>query len=78
MKKGSIIYLIVMTGLALSSCKGKKEIEPPKPMSVPVVQVMQQNVALESEYTGQTYGESDVEIRTCVDPTGGTYNYDHF
>ena len=28
---------------------------------------MQQNVALESEYTGQTYGESDVEIRTRVE-----------
>ncbi len=34
---------------------------------MPVVKVMQQNVALESEYTGQTYGESDVEIRTRVE-----------
>ena len=37
------------------------------PLEVPVVQVMQQNVALESEYTGQTYGDSDVEIRTRVE-----------
>ena len=28
---------------------------------------MQQDIALESEYTGQTYGESDVEIRTRVE-----------
>jgi len=38
-----------------------------KPMEVPVVQVMQQDIALESEYTGQTYGDSDVEIRTRVE-----------
>jgi membrane fusion protein (multidrug efflux system) len=75
MKKRSIIFLIVIIGLALSSCKGKKEIEPPKPMDVPVVQVMQQNVALESEYTGQTYGESDVEIRTRVEGWVLTMNF---
>jgi membrane fusion protein (multidrug efflux system) len=67
MKNRSIIFLIVIIGLSLSSCKGNKEIEAPKPMEVPVVQVMQQNVALESEYTGQTYGESDVEMRSRVE-----------
>jgi membrane fusion protein (multidrug efflux system) len=36
-------------------------------MEVPVVQVMQQDVNLESEYTGQTYGQSDVEIRSRVE-----------
>jgi membrane fusion protein (multidrug efflux system) len=75
MKKRSIIFLIVIIGFALSSCKGKKEIEPPKPMAVPVVKVMQQNVALESEYTGQTYGESDVEIRTRVEGWVLTMNF---
>jgi membrane fusion protein, multidrug efflux system len=67
MKKRSIIFLIVITGLALFSCKGKKETEAPKPLDVPVVQVMQQSVNLESEYTGQTYGESDVEMRSRVE-----------
>jgi membrane fusion protein (multidrug efflux system) len=42
---------------------------------VPVVKVMQQNVALESEYTGQTYGESDVEIRTRVEGWVLTMNF---
>jgi membrane fusion protein (multidrug efflux system) len=51
----------------LYSCKGKKEAPSAVPIEVPVVQVMQQNVALESEYAGQTYGESDVEIRTRVE-----------
>jgi membrane fusion protein (multidrug efflux system) len=67
MKKGSIIYLIAMTGLALYSCKGKEEGVAVLPLEVPVVQVMQQNVDLESEYTGQTYGESDVEMRSRVE-----------
>jgi membrane fusion protein (multidrug efflux system) len=36
-------------------------------IEVPVVQIMQQDVALESEYAGQTYGDADVEIRTRVE-----------
>ena len=67
MKKGSIISLIVMAGFALYSCKGKEEAVAVLPLEVPVVQVMQQNVELESEYTGQTYGDSDVEIRSRVE-----------
>jgi membrane fusion protein (multidrug efflux system) len=67
MKRKSIIFLIVILGLAISSCKGKKEGPAAMPLEVPVVQVMQQDIALESEYTGQTYGESDVEIRTRVE-----------
>lgn len=67
MEKRCILYLTIILTLAIASCKGKREIGAPKPMEVPVVQVMQQNVALESEYTGQTYGESDVEIRPRVE-----------
>jgi membrane fusion protein (multidrug efflux system) len=67
MKKRSVVFSIVIIGFALSSCKGKEETVAVLPMEVPVVQVMQQDVALESEYTGQTYGDSDVEIRTRVE-----------
>jgi membrane fusion protein (multidrug efflux system) len=67
MKKAHISFLLLFTALFLFSCKGKKEAPAAKPMEVPVVQVMQQDIALESEYTGQTYGESDVEIRTRVE-----------
>ncbi len=66
MKRRNIVYLIFIVTLALTSCKGKNEVQTAAPLDVPVVNVMQQNVALESEYTGQTYGESDVEIRTRV------------
>jgi membrane fusion protein (multidrug efflux system) len=67
MKKAHISFLLLFTALFLFSCKGKKEAPAAKPIEVPVVQVMQQDIALESEYTGQTYGESDVEIRTRVE-----------
>ncbi len=67
MKNLCLAFLIVIAALGFSSCKGKKEVQAAVPLEVPVVQVMQQDVALESEYTGQTYGESDVEIRTRVE-----------
>jgi membrane fusion protein (multidrug efflux system) len=67
MKNAFLISLILITALVFSSCKGRKEVPAVVPLEVNVVKVMQQNVALESEYTGQTYGESDVEIRTRVE-----------
>ena len=67
MKNLCLVFLIVIAALGSSSCKDKKEVQAAAPLEVPVVQVMQQDVALESEYTGQTYGESDVEIRTRVE-----------
>jgi membrane fusion protein (multidrug efflux system) len=56
-----------LIALALPSCKDKKGNVAVAPLEVPVVQVVQQDVALESEYTGQTYGDADVEIRTRVE-----------
>jgi membrane fusion protein (multidrug efflux system) len=67
MKNGCITCLVLILTVVLFSCKGKNEAPVAALMEVPVVKVMQQNVALESEYTGQTYGESDVEIRTRVE-----------
>jgi len=67
MKKAYLTCYFLTLALVLSSCKGKKEVQAIIPMEVPVVQVMQQNVNLESEYTGQTYGESDVEMRSRVE-----------
>jgi membrane fusion protein, multidrug efflux system len=67
MKNGYITCLFLIMALVFSSCKGKKEAQVAMPIEVPVVLVMQQNVALESEYSGQTYGDADVEIRTRVE-----------
>ena len=36
-------------------------------LEVPVTNVVQQDVRLESEYTGQTYGQSDIQINPRVD-----------
>ena len=67
MKNAFLISLIFIMALVVSSCKGKKEVQAAMPLEANVVKVMQQDIALESEYTGQTYGESDVEIRTRVE-----------
>lgn len=67
MKKAILICLCFMAVLAFHSCKGKKEVQAPVELEVPVVKVMQQDVTLESEYAGQTYGEADVEIRPRVE-----------
>lgn len=66
MKKQFFTLLLIPIFLLIYSCKGRQEVQKAAPLEVPVVQVLQQNVALESEYTGQTYGDADVEIRTRV------------
>jgi membrane fusion protein (multidrug efflux system) len=75
MKKAHFTFLILFLAFVLFSCKEKKESTAMKPIEVPVVQVMQQDVALVSEYTGQTYGESDVEIRSRVEGWVLTMNF---
>ena len=50
----------------LSSCK--KEAAPEmKPLEIAVTQVLEQDVRLESEFTGQTFGQSDIQINPRVD-----------
>jgi membrane fusion protein (multidrug efflux system) len=66
MKNAFPASLLIATALFITSCK-EKEAPAAVRLEVPVVQVMQKDVALESEYAGQTYGESDVEIRTRVE-----------
>lgn len=66
MKKVFQISVLIVLMILPGSCKDK-EIAPVEILEVPVIEVLQQNVALESEYTGQTYGESDVELRSRVE-----------
>ncbi|MFZ4548891.1 MAG: efflux RND transporter periplasmic adaptor subunit, partial [Bacteroidales bacterium] len=51
----------------LYSCGGKKPAPVAVPLEVPVTNVVQQDVHLESEFTGQTFGESDIQINPRVD-----------
>ncbi|WP_017495845.1 efflux RND transporter periplasmic adaptor subunit [Flavobacterium sp. WG21] len=50
----------------LSTCK-KETPPPPKPLEISVLTVLNQDVNVESEYTGQTYGQSDIQINPRVD-----------
>jgi membrane fusion protein (multidrug efflux system) len=58
--------LAVSCQFLLFSC-GKDEAKIAAPLEVPVTSVMQQDVRLESEFTGQTYGQSDIQINPRVD-----------
>ncbi|MBW4361198.1 efflux RND transporter periplasmic adaptor subunit [Flavobacterium taihuense] len=56
------------------SCK--KEAAPQaKPLEISVVKVLQQDVRLESEFTGQTFGQSDIQINPRVDGVIESLNF---
>lgn len=59
------IAILVAAVLLSNGCKEK---ESPKALvlEIPVMQVMQQDVPLVSEFTGQTFGESDIDIAPRV------------
>jgi len=66
MKKSFFTLLALPVFLLLFSC-GDKKTAPAAALEVPVTSVVQQDVNLESEYTGQTYGQSDIQINPRVD-----------
>jgi membrane fusion protein (multidrug efflux system) len=57
-------YSLLFCGLFLVSCN--KQVSETKPVEVSVIGVLQQDVNLESEFTGQTYGQSDIQINPRV------------
>ena len=67
MNKSITKLMLLPVILLLISCGGKKSASVAPPLEVPVTTVVQQDVRLESEYTGQTYGESDIQINPRVD-----------
>jgi membrane fusion protein (multidrug efflux system) len=67
MKRTFITLLALPLMVMLFSCGGKKTAPPAAPLQVPVASVIQQDVRLESEYTGQTYGQSDIQLNPRVD-----------
>ncbi len=65
MKKTYFLLTILLVFMMLSC---KKEAAPEaKPLEISVTEVLQQDVRLESEYTGQTFGLSDIQINPRVD-----------
>jgi membrane fusion protein, multidrug efflux system len=67
MKKPFTILLALPIFLLLLSCGDKNTAPVSKALEVSVTGVLQQDVRLESEYTGQTYGQSDIQINPRVD-----------
>jgi membrane fusion protein (multidrug efflux system) len=67
MKKTITLLLVLPVILLIFSCGGKKAAPVAAALEVPVTAVVQQDVRLESEYTGQTFGESDIQINPRVD-----------
>lgn len=60
------LFLLTVSLTFLNSCK--KEVSPEAiPLEIAVIEVLQQDVRLESEYTGQTFGQSDIQINPRVD-----------
>jgi len=68
-------FLSAMLSLfILSSCK--KEASPEmKPLEIAITQVLEQDVRLESEFTGQTFGQSDIQINPRVDGVIESLNF---
>ncbi len=67
--KKTITFLLLLPIMLLTFSCGKKAAPVAAPLEVPVTSVVQQDVRLESEYTGQTYGQSDIQVNPRVDGT---------
>jgi membrane fusion protein, multidrug efflux system len=63
--EGAIVMALALP-VIFSSC-GKKEIPPPPPSKVKVVDVLQTTVPIPVDFVGQTYGYKDIPIRARVD-----------
>jgi len=66
--------LAILLVFLMPSCK-KESAPGAKPLEVSVTEVLQQDVRLESEYTGQTFGESDIQINPRVDGVIESLNF---
>jgi membrane fusion protein (multidrug efflux system) len=74
LKKIKILFFVIAFSSLWSSCK--KEVAPEvKPLEISVVKVLQQDVRLESEFTGQTFGQSDIQINPRVDGVIESLNF---
>jgi membrane fusion protein (multidrug efflux system) len=74
LKKIKILFCVIAFSALWISCK--KEVAPEaKPLEISVVKVLQQDVRLESEFTGQTFGQSDIQINPRVDGVIESLNF---
>jgi membrane fusion protein (multidrug efflux system) len=76
MKMNKKIYLLLATVAVflMNSCK-EKVVQVAAPLEVSVMHVLQQDVKIQSEFTGQTYGQADIQINPRVDGTVLSLNF---
>lgn len=73
MRKTYFLLAILLVFMMLSC---KKEPSPEmKPLEISVTDVLQQEVRLESEFAGQTFGQSDIQINPRVDGVIESLNF---
>ncbi|HEY6979270.1 MAG TPA: efflux RND transporter periplasmic adaptor subunit [Chitinophagaceae bacterium] len=65
--KSVLIAVVLFPGYLLVSCKGKNEGAAQVVPEVTVVEAGQKTIPVYSEYVGQTYGQSDVDIKPRVE-----------
>jgi membrane fusion protein, multidrug efflux system len=64
--KKTYFLLAISLIFMMPSCK-KEMASAAKPLEISVTPVLQQDVRIESEYSGQTFGQSDIQINPRVD-----------
>jgi membrane fusion protein (multidrug efflux system) len=74
LKKIKILFFVIAFSALWISCK-KEAVPEAKPLEISVVKVLQQDVRLESEFTGQTFGQSDIQINPRVDGVIESLNF---
>lgn len=73
-KKYKVLFFVITFSTLWISCK--KEVAPEaKPLEISIVKVLQQDVRLESGFTGQTFGQSDIQINPRVDGVIESLNF---
>ncbi|MBA4152792.1 efflux RND transporter periplasmic adaptor subunit [Flavobacterium sp.] len=77
MKVSIITKLLFVQALLITVLVSCKQETPPDaiPLEIAVIEVLQQDVRLESEYTGQTFGQSDIQINPRVDGVIESLNF---
>ena len=64
----------ILSLFIMQSCK-KGAAPEMKPLEISVTEVLEQDVRLESEFTGQTFGQSDIQINPRVDGVIESLNF---
>ncbi|MCK5856484.1 MAG: efflux RND transporter periplasmic adaptor subunit [Bacteroidales bacterium] len=59
--------LLIISLFIMSSCKENKQQGPPPPQKIPVIEVIEMDVPIFTEYVGQIYGQKDIPIRARVE-----------